>query len=420
MENIKLLVRKILFETYLKEDDDIDWELYELVDEVKRDMMHDFLTKVDEHKKKYCIMTDPDKNYKDKSKLTIFDPNEYLEDPEKAEPYWDCNNIEDEKGYGWRFEGRQNWTLIPINTLKNVWWRFATTPPGIDIPPATIKTLNRVISIMIENIIKVEINTEMTGHKPYFPDEQELEDWGLTRGDLEMWYGDYCEDDMKGQMRISDFAMERLLKKVEELRAEDDPHKRWQIADATLEVVHVRSDIAGWFVKGGSNALSVLSGYERDQVAEARKIIRKILMESREHPKIPNLAYHGQPPKYDSHGIRTEPPVIDKFNLDNKRFLKDGNVGFYFTPNEHEAASYAEGGNVYICTLDIKNPYYYESIFSYNNKGLIKSATFIDMNDKNKLEENGYDGVVLLDGINRIGEIVALYPEQIKIIKVGK
>ena len=155
-----------------------------------------------------------------------------------------------------------------------------------------------------------------------------------------------------------------------------------------------------------------------------KKLIKKLLIEGLlnendvgKYPTIPNLVYHGQPPIYKG-GERKEPVKFDKFSLDDKRFLKDDNHGFYFTSSKHEAIDYAEGGNVYTCTLNINNPYYYEYLYSYNNKGLIKSQTFINTSDYNKLIDAGYDGVIGLDPMNKLGEIVALHSEQIKIIDV--
>jgi len=281
MKILRNIIRKILSESYLKEDDDPDWELYEMMNDIKLNMLHDFSEKVEVHKKKYdCTYVDPiEQGREHPNQLSIFDKDEYLtKDEEKLEPYWDCGDAENDSNFKYCFEGRQPWNLIPLQTLKNVWMRFATTAPGLDIPPATIKTLNKIINIMINNIIKIDVNTEMTGHKNYPPEPSDYENLDLTKKDIEMWWGDYCEDGMEGQMRISDFALDKLMEKIEELRSEDDPHRRLQIADALLEIVHMRSDIAGWFVKGGSRALSDLSGYDRQQVAEVRKLIRNLLL----------------------------------------------------------------------------------------------------------------------------------------------
>ena len=46
------------------------------------------------------------------------------------------------------------------------------------------------------------------------------------------------------------------------LYEEDAPENKLVLIDKILNVVHQRSDMASWFVQGGSAALSDLSGYE--------------------------------------------------------------------------------------------------------------------------------------------------------------
>jgi len=143
-------------------------------------------------------------------------------------------------------------------------------------------------------------------------------------------------------------------------------------------------------------------------------------MNNKKYPAIPKILYHGQPPKWDEKGKRTEPKIFKSFDQSKKRFLRDDNYGFYFTPNKREAYDYAEGGNVYVCNVNIKNPYYFENDFHYLDRKdrFIKSANFIDKEDFDKLKRNGYDGVVLLDIMGNIGEVIALDSKQIKILKV--
>ena len=153
-----------------------------------------------------------------------------------------------------------------------------------------------------------------------------------------------------------------------------------------------------------------------------KKIIRTTIREYfnvriKKYPPIPEIVYHGQPPKYVN-GKRIDPIKFDKFDQHQKRFLSDENIGFYFTPSKRDAQDYAEGGNVYVCNVNIKNPYYYENEFAYNNSGLISSSTFMTDKDKNILEENGYDGVVGLTFMGNIGAVIALYPNQIKILEI--
>jgi hypothetical protein len=72
------------------------------------------------------------------------------------------------------------------------------------------------------------------------------------------WY--YTEDPKEGQNYMSDYGMQPLLELVGELRRGTTPEEKLLIIDRMLNVVHPRSDMASWFVEGGSGALGQLSG----------------------------------------------------------------------------------------------------------------------------------------------------------------
>ena len=74
------------------------------------------------------------------------------------------------------------------------------------------------------------------------------------------WY--YVEDPDSGQAYISDYGMQPLLTLVGELRRETKPEDKLLTIDKMLNVVHPRSDMASWFIEGGSSSLSKLSGYQ--------------------------------------------------------------------------------------------------------------------------------------------------------------
>jgi hypothetical protein len=73
------------------------------------------------------------------------------------------------------------------------------------------------------------------------------------------WY--YTEDPEEGQPYISDYGMQPLMTLVGELRRETKPEDKLVTIDKMLNVVHPRSDMASWFIEGGSSSLSKLSGY---------------------------------------------------------------------------------------------------------------------------------------------------------------
>jgi hypothetical protein len=68
---------------------------------------------------------------------------------------------------------------------------------------------------------------------------------------------------------MSDYGLEPLLKLLYDLMRTDVPEQELVLIDRMLNVVHMRSDIASWFVEGGSRSLSQLSASpsEKEQTA---------------------------------------------------------------------------------------------------------------------------------------------------------
>lgn len=64
------------------------------------------------------------------------------------------------------------------------------------------------------------------------------------------------------QGELSDYGLRPLQNLATELYGENDPNEKVVIIDKMLNVVHQRSDLASWFIQGGIDTLSALSGYE--------------------------------------------------------------------------------------------------------------------------------------------------------------
>jgi hypothetical protein len=71
---------------------------------------------------------------------------------------------------------------------------------------------------------------------------------------------EYYSVDSKGIDIMSDYGLRPLVTLAFELRKADSDSETVVIIDKMLNVVHQRSDMASWFVQGGSNALSQISG----------------------------------------------------------------------------------------------------------------------------------------------------------------
>ncbi|MFW6272390.1 MAG: hypothetical protein ACOC2U_01255 [bacterium] len=196
---IQALIKEEIYK-YLTENehDDIDWDLYEMMDDVLHDVISD---------------------YKDAL----------------------------EKG-----GGKQPWKVVPFPRLKKIWEDYIRHGVVRDT-----KGLDMIEKIFTENVLKLKANNELSGREPYFPDE--IENYDLTEDDF--WgndnfdFGDFIGD------KTSDYGLNPLLNLVDKLRKTNDYEKKLPILDKMLNVVHMNSDLASLFIQGGSSSLNKISGY---------------------------------------------------------------------------------------------------------------------------------------------------------------
>lgn len=279
VKNIYRLIREE-YRNLLKEnynDDDVDWSYYEREDELKMEIMQDFL-------------------YKNNSDFTKHIP----------------------------------WTVVPFPRLKKIWEDYMYNGFVRDT-----RGLEMIEEIMLDNTRKVNILTALAGHTQWGDQETLDENIGywvkeqvncllpntkkVDTSQLEIPFDnprkkyikkqpvpdpepcevqihpfaqkiyneEYDEDTMsrekfyellyekmterffdyymwdtegvKGGF-ISDYGLEPLVTLAGQLRKATTPEEKLVLIDQMLNVVHQRSDIANWFVEGGSRALAQLSG----------------------------------------------------------------------------------------------------------------------------------------------------------------
>ena len=152
--------------------------------------------------------------------------------------------------------GKQPWDFIPFPRLKKIWEDYIRYGFVRDV-----KGLELIEAVMTRNIIKLKVNTELSGHADYYNADDDLEDYGITSDDL--WgdgfdFGDYMRDEITN---ISDFGLKPLLVLLSQLRQQTKPEEKLVTIDKMLNVIHHTSDLANIFLKGGSNDLNTLSGY---------------------------------------------------------------------------------------------------------------------------------------------------------------
>lgn len=199
MKSVNKIIKEEIIKYLRESDEDIDWDLYEKMDEIKMDVLHGFLRNKERGVKK------------------------------------------------------QPWQLVPFARLKKIWEDYMRTGIVRDT-----NGLEMIDDIVQSNIIRLYVNTELVGHTEHNPDD-DFEDAGFTEEDKEEFY-DYI--DKFSDYAFSDFGGRRLglITLLSQLRKARTSEEKIPIIDQILNVVHQRSDLAAWFVEGGSAALSQLSG----------------------------------------------------------------------------------------------------------------------------------------------------------------
>ncbi len=269
-------LRRLIKEEYIKflnesyDDDDIDYEFFEREDETERNIFDDFLYNNNQNFTKHIpwsvvpfprlkkiwedymtygsvrdtrgleyieeIMTDNTLKIYSITKLlghTTYSPDDEYE--ENLGYY-----VDEQLKCVLRKPVDINQLEIPFNNprKKNV-KKVPQEPCEIEIDPYIQEFVNNLIEEEVkEQDIRTKVYEELTSKFS--------------------WY--YVVDPESGQPYMSDYGMQPLLELVGELRRGTTPEEKLLIIDRMLNVVHPRSDMASWFVEGGSHALHQLSG----------------------------------------------------------------------------------------------------------------------------------------------------------------
>jgi hypothetical protein len=144
----------------------------------------------------------------------------------------------------------QPWSVMPYYLVKKVHDEFMNF--GF---VHSEKILERLLERVYENVIRLQINTELMEHEAVSIDDV-VSSYGLTKEDFND-YPDWVTDE-NGSWRISD-QMKPLVSLIMEMHQEKIMENKLVLLNRLLNRVHQRSDLASWFVEGGSHALSQLS-----------------------------------------------------------------------------------------------------------------------------------------------------------------
>lgn len=152
------------------------------------------------------------------------------------------------------------WSLVPARDILRIWRDAAREGLVRDL-----RGLARIEAIMVDNVLKLAVNTEISGHTPVQPEDAL---GGRFEKDEIDAFVEWAIEIPNG-WRISDYGLDPLFKLAALATETADPRQKMAVLDLMFNVCHQRSDLAGWFVEGGSRTLSQLSDVERPGTAPA-------------------------------------------------------------------------------------------------------------------------------------------------------
>ena len=149
----------------------------------------------------------------------------------------------------------QPWTVVPAARLIRIWKSAAKE--GFVRDEAG---LTAIADRMIQNTARLYFNTELAEHGTRSKEDVVMSyglDDEITSENIEAFV-DWTIGMPTGGWRISDYGLDPLVKLAIQLIVEDDSDKKLVLIDRMLNVTHQRSDLASWFVEGGTATLDRL------------------------------------------------------------------------------------------------------------------------------------------------------------------
>lgn len=143
------------------------------------------------------------------------------------------------------------WRVVPAARLIRIWEDAASMGFVRDE-----KGLESIRNRVIENYKRLSVNTAIAGHSEADMDA-ELSEYFDTDESREA-FADWAVETDKG-WRISDYGLDKLFLICAALVESNEPMKTLTLIDMALNVTHQRSDLASWFVEGGTATLSRLA-----------------------------------------------------------------------------------------------------------------------------------------------------------------
>jgi hypothetical protein len=162
-------------------------------------------------------------------------------------------------------EFRISWPRIRKAPIKRIWLTFGKI--GF-LHARQEALLEGIADRTLTLIARLYACTEICGHTPRCGRES-LEDETQDRFTDESWEHMlmYSLEDERGNWYLSDFAWPKLEPLYDKLFRAKTPDQQLYLVDQVLNVVHQRSDLASYFIEGGSKTLREIfsqGGYTSD------------------------------------------------------------------------------------------------------------------------------------------------------------
>lgn len=152
---------------------------------------------------------------------------------------------------------RQVWDLVSVDVIRPVWEHYVSTG---HVRESHYGILTDAFDKTLYNAIVLRFNYDCYDMRI---DSEMLDDYGLTRDQLDSEWVEYITNSETRQVRISDFGMRPVDEALSEAFRGDTPEVMIRSVDRIFQIVHMQSDLSAMFVEGGSKALSGLSEIQR-------------------------------------------------------------------------------------------------------------------------------------------------------------
>lgn len=146
----------------------------------------------------------------------------------------------------------RRWRVVSARLITMVWRDSAKL--GF---VRSSRAISSIADLFYKNIVALQVNNEIAEHDT-MSKEEVLADYDFKDSEEMEEFVDWAIECETG-WRISDYGIKHLIRYAAMLAEHPTDEEKLQICDAILNVVHPRSDLASWFVEGGSSTMDAIS-----------------------------------------------------------------------------------------------------------------------------------------------------------------